>query len=189
MRGRVVFRFFKPILFLFSIPLYLFPRFLASFFWVLSDLFPGIIGVGFRYILALRLCKKIGNNVYFGRSVEIRGWDNIQIGDNVSIHKDCYIDAVGGLVIGNDVSIAHCSSILTFDHGWADPLTPIKSNQCEFARVEIENDVWIGCGSRVLSGVTISTRVIIAAGSIVTRSLSSFSIYAGVPAKKIKSIK
>jgi len=188
MRGRVLFRIFKPIFIFLSLPLYVFPRVFMSLLWVLCDVFPGFFGVGLRYIIALRLCKKIGDNVYFGRGVEIKNWENIFMGNNVSIHKDCYIDAVGGLVIGDDVSIAHCSTILTFNHGWSDKNLPIRSNPCSFSKVVIEDDVWIGCGCRILSGVTIETRSVIAAGSVVTSHVDSFSIFAGVPAKKIKSI-
>lgn len=49
------------------------------------------------------------------------------------------------------------------------------------------DDVWIGCGVRILCGVHIDTRCIIGANSLVNKSVDSFSIYGGVPAKKIKS--
>ena len=49
----------------------------------------------------------------------------------------------------------------------------------------IEDDVWVGYGSTIMSGVTIHQGSIIAAGSVVTKDVEPFSIYAGVPAKKI----
>ncbi|MEP7277990.1 MAG: DapH/DapD/GlmU-related protein, partial [Bacteroidota bacterium] len=51
----------------------------------------------------------------------------------------------------------------------------------------IEDDVWIGYGSTILSGVKIGRGSIIAAGSLVTKDVLPYSIYAGVPAKKIKN--
>ena len=48
-------------------------------------------------------------------------------------------------------------------------------------------DVWIGIGSIVLSGVTIKTGSIIAAGSVVTKNTEAYSIYGGNPAKKIRN--
>ncbi|WP_197408321.1 acyltransferase [Campylobacter iguaniorum] len=149
---------------------------------------PGIIGVGFRYIIALRLCKKIGKNVFFGRCVEVKNWENIEIGSNVSIHKDCYIDAFGGLSIGDDVSIAHNSSILSSEHTWDDIHTPIRSNPLERNPVKINSDVWIGCGCRILSGVTIGNRCIIAAGAVVITNIEPNCMVGGIPAKFIKQL-
>lgn len=50
----------------------------------------------------------------------------------------------------------------------------------------IGDDVWIGHGSIIMSGVNIGSGCIIAAGSVVTKDLEPYYIYAGVPAKKIK---
>ncbi|WP_374046562.1 DapH/DapD/GlmU-related protein [Sphingopyxis sp. DBS4] len=54
--------------------------------------------------------------------------------------------------------------------------------------VTIADDVWIGAGARLLSGVTIETRCIIAAGAVVTRAVPSGSLYGGVPARKIRDL-
>jgi acetyltransferase-like isoleucine patch superfamily enzyme len=187
-RGRDIFKIVYPFLRLFSFVLYLLPGFIINSLWILADLLPGLLGVGFRYILAFRLAKSIGKNVFFGRGVEIKSWKNLEIGSNVSIHKDCYIDAAGGLIIKNDVSIAHNSSILTFEHTWENKDEPIRSNPVKLNSVKIENDVWIGCGCRVLSGVTIGNRAIVAAGAVVSKDIEQGTLAGGVPAKFIKKV-
>ena len=53
--------------------------------------------------------------------------------------------------------------------------------------VVIENGVWIGSGAKVLDGVKIGENSVIAAGSIVTKSVPPFTVYGGVPAKLIKT--
>jgi galactoside O-acetyltransferase len=53
-------------------------------------------------------------------------------------------------------------------------------------RVLVGDDVWIGAGSVILSGVTIGDHTIVAAGSVVSRDLEESMIYAGSPAKRIK---
>lgn len=188
MRGRYFFKFIYPVLFAISLVLFLIPRQIVSSLWMLLDIMPGFLGVGLRYAFALRLSKNIGGNVFFGRGVEVVCWENLSIGSNVSIHKDCYIDATGYLVIGDNVSVAHCSSVLTFDHTWADLSRPIKYNPSVYSPVVIEEDVWIGCGCRILSGVRIESRVVVAAGSVVTKSISAGFLVGGVPAKIIKSV-
>ncbi len=54
--------------------------------------------------------------------------------------------------------------------------------------VVIGDDVWIGANSFIMKGVTIGNGSIVAAGSIVTSDVKPFSIYAGNPAKFVKSI-
>lgn len=65
---------------------------------------------------------------------------------------------------------------------------PIKYNKLKYRKVEISDDVWIGCGCRVLSGVVIGKRSIVAAGSVVNKIVNSNIIVGGVPAKEIKEI-
>lgn len=61
------------------------------------------------------------------------------------------------------------------------------SNEKEGYCVTIENDVWIGTGVVLLSGVTIHNGAVIGAGSVVTKDAEPYGIYAGNPAKKIGS--
>jgi acetyltransferase-like isoleucine patch superfamily enzyme len=52
--------------------------------------------------------------------------------------------------------------------------------------VRIGNDVWIGRGSRILSGVTIGDGAVIGAWSVVTKDVRPYAIAVGVPAREIK---
>ena len=56
---------------------------------------PGILGLVTRKYFYRTLFKKIGKNVIFGRNVTIRCPDNIEIGNNVVIDDNCYIDGRG----------------------------------------------------------------------------------------------
>lgn len=51
--------------------------------------------------------------------------EKLELGDNISIHPMCYFECSGGLMIGNNVSIAHSSSILTSTHTYSDFNLPI----------------------------------------------------------------
>lgn len=59
-------------------------------------------------------------------------------------------------------------------------------NAIRTAPVTVEDRVWIGCNVIVLSGVTIGTGSIIAAGSVVTKDVPPHSLVAGNPAKVIR---
>lgn len=145
-------------------------------------------GIVLRYYSYRNLFNTCGKNVSIHSDVRIFHLQNISIGSNVSIHPLCYIDGEGGIEIGDDVSIAHNVTIMSSNHGWNKEDIPIKYNPKSYGKVVIGNDVWIGCGARIMAGVNIGSRCIIAAGAVVTHDCESNGIYGGIPAKLIKRI-
>ncbi|MFX3635796.1 MAG: acyltransferase [Candidatus Pristimantibacillus sp.] len=188
MRGRDAFGRFRFALRLVEKVLKLLPKGFLRWLWVLSDGLPDLVGVAFRYCLLRCLAKQCGDNVLIGRSVELRYPERLTIGSNVSIHKQCYIDAYGGLRIEDEVSIAHQSSLVSFQHTWEDSSLPIRDNPVTGAAISIGRDVWIGCGVRILAGVDIGERAVVAAGAVVNKSIAGGMLAVGVPARSIKSI-
>ncbi|MDY0781370.1 acyltransferase [Tenacibaculum sp. IB213877] len=165
-----------------------FPKSFLLFFWNCTSNHSQVVFIGIRYIILKVLTKACGDNIKIGTNVQILGWENLSLGENISIHSNCYVDANGEVEIGDNVSIAHNSTILSTNHDWTDSTTPIKYNPVMFEKVEISDDVWIGCGCRILAGVRIRERAIIAAGAVVNKEVKSRTIVGGVPAKVIKDI-
>lgn len=141
-----------------------------------------------RYLLLQRVCRSCGSNVMIADGVVLKNMRNAILGDNISIHQGCYIDGLGGIEVGSNVSIAHHTSILTFNHTWEDESKPIKYNPSVLKSVRIFDDVWIGCSVRIMPGVIINKRSVVAAGAVVTSSVPAKAIYGGVPAKKIREL-
>lgn len=148
----------------------------------------GTKGLVLRYIFLKNTAKKVGVNVSIQPGVFIYNPQNIVIGDNVSIHPMCYLEGVGGIEIGNNVSIAHASTLISTNHAWEDESLPIKYNEQTFEAITIAEDVWVGCGVRILAGVHINKRSVIAAGAVVNRSFGEKSLIGGVPARLLKRI-
>lgn len=148
----------------------------------------GKIGLVLRYVFLRNCALSVGDNVSIQPGVYLFNLHNLEIGSNVSIHPMCYFDAAGGLKIGSNVSIAHNCSILTANHQWSDTSIPIKYNKEVLSEVIINDDVWLGCGVRVLAGVKIERRSVVAAGAVVNKNVDENTIVGGVPAKKIKEI-
>lgn len=149
---------------------------------------PGSIGALARYLIWSRRLGSLGDAVAFAYNIILKSPHNISIGDRCSIHDFCYFDGFGRISIGSDVSIAHGCSILSTNHRWEDHSVAIKYNKVIAAPVIVADDVWIGCGVRILAGVTIGPRSVIAAGAVVTRSLTGNALYAGIPARKVRDI-
>lgn len=187
MRGREAYFKAKPFLRMLIFFLQLLPKsWVVSGWWTVQWL-PGLFGAGMRYAFASRLCRSVGDNVLFNQGIYVKNWGGIVIGSNVTIQQNGYLDGEGGITIGNDTSIAHSVSILSFEHTWEDSSRPLKDNPRRTAPVYIGNDVWIGCGVRVLSGVHIGDRTVVAAGAVVTRGRIGGAIYGGVPARQIST--
>jgi len=164
------------------------PKFIFNFLWVITASSEGSLPLLIRYFYVKKYAKVCGDNIYIGKYVTIKNIQSLILESNISIHAYVYLDAYGGIDIGKNVSIANHSTLVSFEHTWLDYNKPIKYNQVESRQVKIENDVWIGSGCRILSGVTIHTRSIIAAGAVVNKNVHSNVIVGGIPCKVIKQI-
>lgn len=112
------------------------------------------------------------------------------------IGKYCSISQKVQVVFGNHPTQNYVSTHPVF----YSPKPPInfsfvnqlKFNEYKFTNknekyfVEIGNDVWIGYGALLMSGIHIGYGAIIAAGSVVTKDVPAYAIVGGVPAKIIK---
>lgn len=121
----------------------------------------------------------LGRYSYIGRGSTIVGTD---IGAFCSIACDVYI----GLA-GHTLSMLSTSPIFTepsngTGHSWTDTTRFAHLNK----RTVVGNDVWIGHGAKIMSGVTVGDGAVVAAGAVVTHDVSPYEIVGGVPAKVIR---
>lgn len=160
------------------------PKSVSLLLWRVVFTWESKVAVGLRYCLLKRLAAGCGENVYVGPYVSISGWSSISFGTNVSVHRNSVLIGAGGIEIYDDVSIAHNCSIVSVSHRWDNASLAIKDTNSSYAKVVVNSDVWVGCGVRLLSGVIIGSRSVVAAGAVVTRSFDGGSLLAGVPATK-----
>jgi acetyltransferase-like isoleucine patch superfamily enzyme len=134
----------------------------------------GYMSYGFifkRYFIMQKIVgfnRKIPWPVHF--TTTIWGWKHIEKGiccdpgDNNGI----YINAYGGLKLGNNVNIGSNSSITTTNHYKYD------HRKLGFKKgIVIGNNVWIGANCSITAGVTIGDNVTIGAGCVIRQDIPS----------------
>jgi maltose O-acetyltransferase len=133
-----------------------------------------------------RLVSSCGSNFRIFGSFSLKNPHKLKLGDNVTINDGVYINAKGGIAIGDNVSISACSIIVSTELDYKQKIF----NQRHIDKpIVIGNNVQIGAGAIVLAGVEIGNNVIVGAGSIVTKNIDDNSIVVGNPARMIKKIR
>jgi acetyltransferase-like isoleucine patch superfamily enzyme len=135
----------------------------------------------------------IGNNVTIRENsiIECTGvlrypGEGLVIGDNSGIGWGGFIGAKGLIRIGDNVLMGPRVTIIAENHRFEDKDMPIREQGVERKGITIEDDCWLGAGCTVLDGVTIGRGSVVAAGCVVTKSVSPYSIVVGVPGRVIR---
>ncbi len=110
----------------------------------------------------------------------------IVLGDGCFIGRGCEFNVSSRISLGDCCLVGSGTRFIDHNHGMALG-RPMKQQPETQGDIEIGSDVWIGVNSVILRGVTIGDGAVIAAGSIVTRSVPSFCVVAGVAARPIRS--
>lgn len=128
-----------------------------------------------------------GYNVY--SHVFVDNKSHVHIGKGSFINHNTGLYVGGGdahITIGENVFIANDCVITTCSHEIGD--SNQRAGACTYKNINIEDGVWIGANSTILPGITIGKGSIIAAGAVVNRDCLPNSVYAGVPAIKIRDL-
>jgi serine acetyltransferase len=157
------------------------------------------------------------SNVRLEKGVEIRGFDSLQIGKDVIIGSQSLINCggfewseykgmisigdhsyigphsvllgAGEIEIGKDVLIGPGVFIASHGHMFNETAVSMREQPTKFAKISIEDDVWIGSNAVILPGIKIGRGSIVGAGAVVSKNIPSYSIAVGIPARVIKDRK
>lgn len=130
------------------------------------------------------LCRNIEAGIYVHSDAKLT------IGDNVGMSSPC-VWVRKAITIGNYVNIGGDCIIMDSDAHSLDYMirrTSEDQKHAQSAPIIIEDDAFIGTRCIILKGVTIGARSIIAAGSVVTKSIPADCIAGGNPCKIIRNI-
>lgn len=146
--------------------------------------------IGIKF--AIRKNVTIGRNLHVGPGSIIEAPVHLALGNDVYIGKYCTIECDG--YIGNNVLIANNVGLIgRYDHDFTTLGVPVRqspwigdpgySGKGKNLTIQIEDDVWVGYGSTLLTGIKIGRGAIIAAGSVVSRDVPPYGIAVGNPAQ------
>jgi len=138
------------------------------------------LGIRFRRILAQRIFHRCGRNFKAFNFVRFSFGYNMEVGDNVVIHRHVLLDDRGGIRIGNGASVSDFANIYSHSHDLVD------------SRVVVTPRTVLGDGARityhatVLAGVHVAPDSMVGAMALATRDTETSTVHVGIPARPVK---
>lgn len=187
---------------------------LSAYYDSLLCFFPGKTGSYLRYIFFKRRFRSCGNNIEISQGVFFKGFENIdlgsnisfgifnkifaesqtkeakiKIGNNVSLNSNVMInaDVKGKIIIEDNVIVGPNVVIRASGHKYNNVEIPIREQGHHKGLIVIKNGAWIGANVVILPNATVNDGAIVGAGAVVTKDVGEFEIAGGVPAKTIGS--
>ena len=138
------------------------------------------LGVELRRLLARHIFKRCGENFKAFQHVEFSFGYNMEVGDNVVVHRHVLLDDRGGIVLGNKVSISDYANIYSHTH------SIVEQKDVTNATTVIEDGVRITYHATVLAGVHVHEQGMVGAMALATKDVRPYHVYVGIPAKSVR---
>ena len=138
------------------------------------------LGIRFRRILAPHSFARVGKNFKSFQNVEVSFGYNLEVGDDVVVHRNVLLDDRGGITLGHRVSISDYANIYSHTHSIVD------QKDVTNARTVLEDDVRITYHATVLAGVRVGRHAMVGANAVATKDVRPYHVNVGIPAKSIR---
>ena len=134
-------------------------------------------GLALRAMLAERVFARAGRNLKIFQNVEVSVGYNIEVGDDVTIHRHVFIDDIGGVELHDGASLSDYVNVYSHTHD------VLESADVRLLRTVIGRGVRVAYHATVLAGTTLSDDSMLGAFALATRDLEPHVIGLGIPAK------
>ena len=138
------------------------------------------LGIQLRRILARRIFRTCGENFKCFQHTEFSFGYNMEVGDNVVVHRHVLLDDRGGISLGDRVSIADYANIYSHTH------SIVEQKDVTNAQTILEKDVRITYHATVLAGVHVAENSMVGAMAMATKDVRPYHVYVGIPAKSVR---
>ncbi len=161
-------------------------NFFIRFLWFYINLFffnNSLLPFSGLKVFLLRLFgAKIGKGVVIKPSINIKYPWLLEIGNNVWIGENVWIDNLDNVKIGNNCVISQGALLLCGNHDFKKVSFDLITGF-----IVLEDGVWIGAKSVVTAGVRCKTHSVLSVASVASKDLEPYGIYRGNPATLIKT--
>ncbi|HEU0052980.1 MAG TPA: acyltransferase [Longimicrobium sp.] len=138
------------------------------------------LGVRFRRLLAPYIFRRVGKNFKCFHFVEFSFGYNMEVGDDVVVHRNVLLDDRGGIVLGDKVSISDYANIYSHTHSIVDQVDVTN------LKTVIGNGVRITYHATVLAGTQVGDNAMVGAMALATKDVRPFHVNVGIPAKSVR---
>ena len=138
------------------------------------------LGIQFRRMLAPLMFARVGRNFKCFQHVEFSYGYQLEIGDDVVVHRHVLLDDRGGITLGDRVSISDYANIYSHTHSIVD------QKDVTAIRTVLEDDVRITYHATVLAGVRVGRNGMVGASAVATKDVRPYHVNVGIPAKSVR---
>ncbi len=161
-----------------------------SRFWQAAWFFAGLPVLRSSWLpssaLRVRLLRwfgaEVGSGVVIKPGVRVKYPWRLKVGNHCWLGEDCWIDNLTRVELGTNVCLSQGAYLCTGNHDWSDPAFGLI-----LGPITLENGSWVGARVFVAPNVTIGEHAVAAAGSVVTKSIPAWKVYAGNPAVFVRN--
>lgn len=138
------------------------------------------LGVRLRRLLAPYIFKRCGERFKAFQFVEFSYGYNMEVGDDVVVHRHVLLDDRGGIVLGNRVSVSDYANIYSHTH------SIVEQRDVTNACTVLEDGVRVTYHATVLAGVHVGENAMVGALAVATKDVRPYHVYVGIPAKSVR---
>jgi acetyltransferase-like isoleucine patch superfamily enzyme len=138
------------------------------------------LGVLLRRLLAPHIFRRCGENFKAFQHVEFSFGYNMDVGDDVVIHRHVLLDDRGGIRLGNNVSISDFANVYSHTHSIVD------QRDVTNAPTVIDDGVRITYHATILAGTHVAEQAMVGAMAVATSDVRPYHVYVGIPAKSVR---
>lgn len=138
------------------------------------------LGVALRRLLAPHIFKKCGENFKAFQHVEVSFGYNLEVGNDVVVHRHVLLDDRGGIRLGNNVSISDYANVYSHTHSIVDSrdVTNVATVICDGVRITYH--------ATILAGVHVAEQGMVGAMAVATGDVRPYHVHVGIPAKSVR---
>ena len=137
------------------------------------------LGVRLRRVLAKHIFRRCGENFKAFQHVEFSFGYNMEVGDDVVVHRHVLLDDRGGIVLGNKVSISDYANVYSHTH------SIVEQREVTNAVTRIDDGVRVTYHATILAGVHVNEQAMVGAMAVATKDVRAYHVNVGIPAKSI----